>query len=79
MTKVEKYLRGRLEGLGTREAARRAGYRQGVPSPRARRVWKKIEALQEQPDMLELLGTKVRKQAERTQANREWLYAGRFV
>ena len=43
VTKREQYVLARLEGHGTREAARRAGFSGGAPSPGARRLWERVE------------------------------------
>jgi len=37
------YVRCRLQGYGCREAAERAGYEGGRPSPGARRLWKVVK------------------------------------
>lgn len=56
--KVERYLSLRLNNpnMGTREAARLAGYAHGVPPPHARRLLKKARELrgrgEEMEDML---------------------------
>lgn len=41
--KSERYVRARKAGKGVREAARIAGYAAGVPSPKARHMWREIE------------------------------------
>lgn len=43
--RIRQYVQLRLEGVGTREAARRAGYAHGRPSPGARAVWARVEQL----------------------------------
>ena len=44
---AREYVRWRLKGKGAREAARRAGFRAGVPSAGARYLWKVTETVQE--------------------------------
>jgi len=42
-TKKQKYVDYRLQGYGTREAAERAGFSAGRPSPGARDLWKMVK------------------------------------
>lgn len=48
-TMAEEYVRKRLDGMGSREAAREVGYSGGVPSPAARRLWDAVEKVREMP------------------------------
>lgn len=51
MSKAEEYVRARLKGAGSREAAKAAGFAGGVPSPGARLLWKMLLALRELPQL----------------------------
>ena len=44
-TMCDAYLRHRLDGMGSRESARAAGFAGGVPSPQALDIWRAIEDL----------------------------------
>lgn len=79
MGKAELYARARLRGLGTREAAREAGFAAGCPSQDARALWKRVVALRETPGLAEALAaerSKLTAQTARlapaTEAHRIW-------
>jgi hypothetical protein len=65
MSKGREYVRLVMEeGMGRREAARRAGFACGVPSPEARRLLARVQLLKEEPGMIAaVLGDQRRKQA----------------
>lgn len=48
-TMAEQYVRLRLAGAGSREAARLVGYSAGVPSPRARELYDAARRLSRAP------------------------------
>lgn len=53
MSKGREYVRLVLEeGMGSREAARRAGFAGGVPSPGARRLLERAQLLKGHPAMI---------------------------
>lgn len=51
MSKAEVYALARLKGLGTRSAAREAGFADGRPSPQARDLWRRVQALRTTPNL----------------------------
>jgi hypothetical protein len=53
MSKAEEYVRARLKGAGSRDAAKTAGFAGGVPSPGARLLWKMTATLRELPQLAE--------------------------
>lgn len=55
MGKAEAYVRARLAGLGTRAAAREAGFVDGRPSQDARDLWRRLVALRDTPGLLAAL------------------------
>lgn len=54
-TKAELYVKARLEGLGTRAAAREAGFAFGRPSAQARDLLKRVVALRTTPGLKEAI------------------------
>lgn len=69
-TMAEEYVRKRLEGLGSREAAREVGYSGGVPSPAARRLWEAVEKVRDTPDSAEWIPQQLDKAGE--ELSRAW-------
>lgn len=49
MTRAEQYVILRLNGSGSREAAREVGFAQGRPSGQAHRLWRDVERMKRQP------------------------------
>lgn len=47
MTKADRYVQIRATGLGSREAAREAGFAGGTPSPQARALWSAYEKVKD--------------------------------
>lgn len=79
MGKAEAYVRARLAGLGTRAAAREAGFAAGRPSQDARALWKRVVALRETPGLADaLLLERAKLDTQRTRvaaaesAHRDW-------
>lgn len=74
-SKAALYVKARQEGLGAREAARRAGYAHGVPSATARRLWSMVQALKGQPELRSLFQRKATEQRARQRSARQWTRA----
>lgn len=51
MSKAEVYTLAKLQGLGTRAAAREAGFADGRPTPQARDMWRRVQALRITPGL----------------------------
>lgn len=66
MSKAEEYIRARLAGLSSHAAAREAGFVGARPSPRARAMWKRVQALRETPGLAEALAVERSKLAAQT-------------
>lgn len=49
MTMADEYVRLRASGMGSREAARQAGFSGGVPSPMARELWATFRIISDAP------------------------------
>lgn len=85
---AEKYAKLRMEdeSLGTRDAARQAGYSSGVPSAKARRLYDKARLASSIPSLrkaviseLAELECRAEKLREEIRQKREWLVASTMV
>lgn len=78
-TKAELYVEHKRDGRGTREAARLAGFKHGVPSQQARALLERVELVEETPQICEAAVEQVRKAKRNLAQGRQWLQAGKIV
>lgn len=81
MSKGREYVRLVMdEGMGRREAARRAGFAGGVPSPAARRLLERVLLLRSEPGIgVAALADLSRKQAALASARKQAVLAAAWV
>lgn len=79
MTKAELYVTYKRQGMGTREAARLAGFKQGVPSPQARQLLERVEMVISTPHMHAAALEQVEDARRRLAQGKQWLQACRLA
>lgn len=78
MTKAEKYVQLRLEGMGHREASRAARYKYGAPS-KAVRMYRFALKVRDNPKAIEWVSAKLAQTEADVARLREALLAARVV
>lgn len=78
-TKAELYVQHKQEGKGTREAARLAGFKHGVPSQQARELLERVKLVEAAPQICVAAVEQVRKAKVNLSQGRQWLQAAKVA
>lgn len=76
MIKAHKYVQLKIQGQGTRQAARGAGFAHGVPSKQARELLERVLMVKSTPQLVEAARDQVDQARKKLNSSNKWIAAG---